>query len=158
MSTSPAPDLQMGILQRRRIEAEIIKPIYEEMKAAFGAEEKFRLPTPDGKIGHAEIMIGDSTVMLADENPQMGARSPQTIGGSPAQFMIYVQDVDTAFPKAIKAGGTETRPLKDQFYGDRSGTLDDPFGFQWTLATHVEDVAPDEMDRRMQEMMKGQGA
>lgn len=127
-------------------------------KEAFGAEEKVRMTAEDGKIAHAEIMIGDSTIMLADEHPEMGARSAKTIGGSPAHFMIYVVDVDTAFPLALKAGGTETRPLKDQFYGDRSGTLDDPFGFQWTLATHKEDLTPDEMDKRMVEMMEKKGA
>lgn len=116
---------------------------------AFGATERMRMPTPDGKIGHAEIRIGDSTIMLADEFPDMGARGPEAYGGSPAGFMIYVEDVEATFRRAIEAGGEEVRPIEDKFYGDRSGTLKDPFGYQWTVSTHVEDVAPDEMERRM---------
>jgi PhnB protein len=115
---------------------------------AFGAVELFRMPAPEGKIGHAEIKIGDSPIMLADEFPEMGYKSPQSLGGSPVSLMIYVEDVDTVFKQAIAAGGKEQRPVKDQFYGDRSGTLEDPFGHVWHVATHKEDVAPDEMERR----------
>ncbi|MCA1583515.1 MAG: VOC family protein [Acidobacteria bacterium] len=121
-------------------------------KRAFGATELFRMDAPGGKIGHAEIKIGDSPVMLADEFPEMGARGPHTIGGSPVQLLVYVDDVDRVFPQAIAAGATETRPVKDQFYGDRSGNLIDPFGHAWTLATHTEDIAPEEMDRRAKAM------
>jgi PhnB protein len=115
---------------------------------AFGAIELFRMPAPEGKIGHAEIKIGDSPIMLADESPEMGYKSPQSLGGSPVSIMIYVEDVDTVFNRAIAAGGKEQRPVKDQFYGDRSGTLEDPFGHIWHVATHTEDVSPEEMERR----------
>lgn len=116
---------------------------------AFGAIELFRMPAPGGKIGHAEIKIGNSPIMLADEFPEMGYKSPATLGGSPVSLMIYVEDVDTVFGRAIAAGGKEQRPVKDQFYGDRSGTLADPFGHVWHIATHREDVEPEEMERRM---------
>lgn len=117
-------------------------------KEVFGATELFRMAGPDGKIGHAEIKIGNSPIMLADEFPEMEFVSPQTLGGSPVGLMIYVDDVDTMFKQAIKAGGKEIKPLQDQFYGDRSGTLKDPFGHVWTVATHIEDVAPEELKRR----------
>jgi len=123
-------------------------------KKAFGATERYRIGAPEGKIGHAEITIGDTTLMLADEYPEMGARGPKALGGTPVSFLIYVEDVDTRFKQALAAGGKETRPIKDQFYGDRSGTLEDPFGHTWTLATHVEDVTPEEMERRAQKVMQ----
>jgi PhnB protein len=126
-------------------------------KAAFGAEEMVRMAGPAGTIGHAEIRIGDSVVMLADESPAGGWRSPQSLGGSPVGLAVYVDDVDARFNQAIAAGGKVIKPLANQFYGDRSGTLADPFGHQWTLATHIEDVPPDEMKRRMDEMMKKGG-
>ena len=122
---------------------------------AFGAEEKFRLPMGD-KIGHAEIKIGDSFVMLADEFPDMGHLGPKNRGGTTVSLVVYVPDVNTAFPKAIAAGAKELKPLQDQFWGDRMGTLTDPFGHQWSLATHVQDVAPEEMEQRMKEFSKGQ--
>ena len=117
-------------------------------KEVFGATELFRMPGPGGKIGHAEIKIGNSPIMLADEYPEMEFVSPQTLGGTPIGLMIYVDDVDTMFKQAIDKGGKEVKPLQNQFYGDRSGTLKDPFGHVWTIATHVEDVAPEEMERR----------
>ena len=117
-------------------------------KQVFGATELFRMAAPDGKIGHAEIKIGNSPIMLADEFPEMEFVSPQTLGGSPIGLMIYVDDVDTMFNQALSAGATEVKPLQDQFYGDRSGTLKDPFGHVWTVATHVEDVAPEELQKR----------
>ena len=116
-------------------------------KKAFGATELFRMPTPDGKIGHAEIKIGNSPIMLADESLEMGYKSPAALSGSPVSLMIYLEDVDKVFKQAIAAGGTEVRAVKDQFYGDRSGTLTDPFGHVWHIATHVEDVSPEEMDK-----------
>lgn len=128
----------------------------EYYKEAFGASELFRMEGPDGSIGHAEIKIGDSPVMLADESPEMGFRGPKTLGGAAVSMMIYVDDVDTAFPRAIAAGGKELRPVQDQFYGDRSGTLEDPFGHVWTIGTHTEDVSPEEMKKRS-EAMYGQG-
>ena len=115
---------------------------------AFGAIELMRMPAPGGKIGHAEIKIGDSPIMLADEFPEMGYTSPQTLGGSPVSIMIYVADVDSVFKQAIAAGGKEQRPVQDQFYGDRMGTLEDPFGHVWHVATHKEDVSAEEMKRR----------
>jgi PhnB protein len=120
----------------------------EFYKKAFGAVELMRMPAPGEKIGHAEIKIGDSPIMLADEFPEMGHKSPQTLGGSPVSIMIYVEDVDTVFNRAIAAGGKEQRPVKDQFYGDRMGTLEDPFGHVWHVATHTEDVPAEEMERR----------
>lgn len=129
----------------------------EFYKKAFDAIELFRMAGPDGKVGHAEIKIGNSPVMLADEFPEMGARSPQTVGGTPVGLLIYVSDVDKQFAQAVAAGATVERPLKDQFYGDRSGTLTDPFGHKWTVATHKEDLTPEEIDRRHTEMMQKQG-
>jgi PhnB protein len=125
-------------------------------REAFGAEERFRMEHGEA-IMHAEIKIGDSVVMLADEFPDMGYSSPKTHGGTPVSMMIYVADVDKMFERAIAAGAKEKRPIKNEFYGDRTGTLEDPFGHVWSIATHVEDVAPEEMDRRMREMMKQMG-
>ena len=119
---------------------------------AFGAVELFRIPAPGGAIGHAEIKIGDSIIMLADEHPQMGFTGPETIGGSPVSLMIYVENVNDAYPRAIKAGGKELKALQDQFYGDRSGTPADPFGHVWTIASHVRDVPMEEMKQHMDEM------
>ncbi len=122
-------------------------------KDAFGATELFRLEIPGGKLGHAEIRIGDSPVMLADEHPEMGAKGPAAFGGSPVSLMIYVEDVDAVFAQAISAGAEEVRPVADQFYGDRSGIIKDPFGHQWSIATHKEDLSQEEIDRRFAEMM-----
>src|SRR5262249_23929867 len=123
---------------------------------AFGATELMRFPDPSGKVGHAEIRIGDSTIMLADEFPDMGFRGPQTLGGSPTGIMLYVEDADARFNQAVAAGATVTRPVKDQFYRDRSGTLTDRFGHVWTISTHKEDGAPEEMRRRHEEFLKQQ--
>jgi PhnB protein len=120
----------------------------EFYKKAFGAVELFRFPSPDGKIGHAEIKIGDSPIMLADEYPEMGYKGPQTIGGSSVSLMIYVADVDSTFNRAIESGGTVKDAVQDKFYGDRIGTLIDPFGHVWHIATHKEDVSMEEMERR----------
>ena len=119
-------------------------------RRAFGAEKTMQLDMPDGKIAHAEIRIGDSTVMLSEENEEWGNKSPATLGGSPMFLMIYVPDVDAAFRRAIAAGASEVQPVKDQFYGDRSGTLKDPYGYQWTLSTHIEEVSEEEAQRRME--------
>lgn len=127
-------------------------------KRAFGAEEIYKLEMPDGRLGHAEIQIGSSRLMLSDEMPEMAeamTRSPKTLNGSTTGFCIYLEDVDTRFQQAIAAGGTVKRPVSTQFYGDRSGTLQDPFGHFWTLSTHVEDVPPDEMKSRMAKLMGG---
>jgi len=125
----------------------------EFYKSVFGATERMRMPGPDGRIMHAELKIGDSVVMLSDENPQMGALSPQTIGGTGSGVNVYVADVDAATQKAVDLGAQLVRPVKDQFYGDRSGSIIDPFGHLWSVATHVEDVAPEEMQRRMKAAM-----
>jgi PhnB protein len=123
-------------------------------KKVFGATESFRMADPSGKVGHAEIKIGDSMIMLADEHPEMGYRSPQALGGSPVSIYLYVEDVDAVFKRALAAGAKETLALKDQFYGDRNGTFHDPFGHVWTVSTHKEDVSPEEMERRMAAMKK----
>jgi PhnB protein len=120
----------------------------EFYQQAFGATEVFRMAGPDGRIGHAEIKIGDSHVMLADEHPEINARGPQAFGGSPVSFLLYVADVDAQVEQAVAAGAKLTRPVADQFYGDRTGGVEDPFGHVWYIATHVEDVAPAEMQRR----------
>jgi len=120
----------------------------EFYKKAFGASELFRMAQPDGRVGHAEIKIGDSPIMLADEFPEMGHKSPTTLGGSPVSLMIYVEDVDAVFERAIAAGAKEDRPVEDKFYGDRGGSLSDPFGHLWHIATHKEDVSPEEMEKR----------
>lgn len=120
----------------------------EFYKKAFGATELLRMGQPDGKIGHAEIKIGDSPIMLADEFPEMKYVGPKTLGGSPVSLMIYVEDVDTVFNRALAAGAETQRPLENKFYGDRGGSLIDPFGHVWHIATHVEDVPEEEMHRR----------
>ncbi len=115
---------------------------------AFGAKELYRMEGPSGKIGHAEMKVGDSHFMLADEAPQIGVRSPKSIGGSAMSLLLYVEDVDRVMADAIRAGGTLTRPVEDKFYGDRSGMFTDPFGHSWAVATHKEDVSPEEIQRR----------
>jgi PhnB protein len=121
----------------------------EFYKSVFGAAEIMRMPGPDGRIMHAEIRIGDSIVMLADENPSMGIMSPQTIGGFSGGLHLYVEDADAVIRKAVESGAKQLHPIKNQFYGDRSGTLLDPFGHMWSVATHIEDVPPEEMRKRM---------
>ena len=120
----------------------------------LGATERMRMAGPDGKVGHAEVQIGDSVIMLADEYPDMGVRGPRAVGGTPVALSVYVEDVDLVFERALKAGGTELRPVEDKFYGDRSGMFEDPFGHHWSVASHVEDVPPDEMTERAQRAME----
>ena len=120
----------------------------EFYKKAFGATELMRMPGTGGKIGHAEIKIGDSPIMLADEVPGMGFRSPESLGGSPISILLYVEDVDVVFSEALAAGAKVQRPVADQFYGDRTGGVTDPFGHVWYIATHKEDVSPEEMKKR----------
>lgn len=122
----------------------------------LGGQELYRMPGPDGVIGHAEVRIGDSVVMLADEFPDMGATSPQSLGGTPVGLMLYVPDCDAVVTRAVAAGATLERPLQDQFYGDRSGTIVDPFGHKWTIGTHLEDLTPEEVQRRSAEHMAQQ--
>jgi PhnB protein len=129
----------------------------EFYKRAFGAEELLRMAAPNGLIAHAEIKIGDCPIMLSEENKDWGTLSAPTIGGSPISLMIYVEDVDAAAAQAEAAGCTVVYPVKNQFYGDRSGTFQDPFGLKWTIGSHVEDVEPEELNRRFAEMMSGAG-
>jgi PhnB protein len=130
----------------------------EFYKRAFGATERFRMAGPNGKVGHAELAIGDSVIMLADEFPEMNAKSPLSYGGSPASVYLYVDDVDAVYQRALDAGATADRPVQDQFYGDRTGCIKDPSGHSWALATHKEDLTPEEIDRRHKEFMKSMSA
>jgi PhnB protein len=127
----------------------------EFYKQAFGAIETSKLMVPDGRLGHAEIRLGDSVIMLSDEFPEYGGKSPETLGGSPVSIHLYVADVDAFFKRALAAGAKERKPMMDQFYGDRSGQLEDPFGHLWWVATHKEDVAPEEMQKRVEAMFAG---
>ena len=128
----------------------------EFYKNAFGAKETGRLTMPDGSIGHAELEIGNSKIMIAEENEQWGNLSPQKIGGSPVSLCLYVEDVDAVFAKALQAGATVTGEMevKDQFYGDRTGSITDPFGHRWSIMTHIEDVSFEEMQKRMNVMFQ----
>jgi PhnB protein len=126
----------------------------EYYKTAFGATEKYRMSGPDGRVGHAELLIGNSHVMLADECPAMGAFAPKPEGGIPMSLCLYVEDVDTVFNRAVAAGATVKKAVMDMPYGDRSGTLVDPFGHVWTIATHIEDLTHEEINARMQAWMK----
>jgi PhnB protein len=123
--------------------------------AVLDAKERMRMPAPEGRIGHAELEIGESIIMLADEFPDMGNRAPKSVGGSPVSIMVYVEDVDATFAKALENGAKELRAVENQFYGDRSGSFEDPFGHLWHVATHVEDVPPDEMEKRMAQQTGG---
>jgi PhnB protein len=126
----------------------------EFYKRVFGATERMRMPGPDGKLGHAEITIGDSVIMLADEHPDMGARGPRAFGGAAVGIMLYVNDVDATVKTAVAEGAKVVKLVEDKFYGDRMGTIEDPFGHQWHVGTHKEDVPPDEMKRRAAAMAK----
>jgi len=121
----------------------------EFYKKAFGAIETYKLTIPDGRVGHAEIRLGDSLIMLSDEFPEFGGKAPETLGGSPVSVHLYVEDVDAFFKRALAAGARELKPIANQFYGDRSGQLEDPYGHLWWVATHKEDVAPEEMQKRV---------
>ena len=123
-------------------------------KKVFGAVEVMRMPQPDGRVGHAELKFGDSHVMLADEFPEMSVVGPQTLGNTSVGILLYVDDADAVFNHAVSLGAKVNKPLADQFYGDRTGTVIDPFGHKWTIATHKEDVTPEEMKRRMAAMAK----
>ena len=117
-------------------------------KRALGAEELFRMPMPDGKVGHAEIQIGDSRIMMADECPEMGFKGPASLGGAGVSIMLYVGDSDALFAQAVAAGAKVLQPLSDKFYGDRSGTVQDPFGHVWSISTHKEDLTPAQIAER----------
>jgi PhnB protein len=121
----------------------------------FSAKERMRMAAADGRIGHAELELGDSVIMLSDEYPEMGVKGPRSVGGTPVTLSVYVDDVDAVFDRAVRAGATALRPVENQFYGDRSGQFEDPFGHRWSIATHVEDVSPEEMNRRAAHAMGG---
>ncbi len=121
----------------------------------FGAKERMRMGAPGGRIGHAELTLGNSVIMLADEHDDMGFLSPRRLGGTPVTLSVYVEDVDATFERAVQAGAKVLRTVENQFYGDRSGQFEDPFGHRWSVATHVEDVPPEEMEKRMSEAMTG---
>ena len=120
--------------------------------SVLGATERVRMPAPDGRIGHAELRLGDSMIMLADENAQMDVRGPRAIGGTPVSLHVYVEDSDAVFERAVQAGAKSLRAVEDRFYGDRSGQFEDPFGHRWSVASHVEDVSEEEMGRRMAQL------
>lgn len=126
--------------------------------AVLGATERARMPAPGGKIGHAELQLGNSVIMLADEYPDMGFRGPKAVGGTPVTMHVYVEDVDAVFASALAKGATELQAVKDEFYGDRTGQFEDPFGHRWNVSSHVEDVPEDEMAKRAEEAMKSMGA
>jgi PhnB protein len=121
----------------------------------LGAKERMRMPAPEGKLGHAELELGESVIMLADEFPEMDVRGPKDVGGTSVTLHVYVEDVDSVFDAALKAGASEVRAVENQFYGDRTGQFEDPWGHRWSVATHVEDVPPDEMEKRAAEAMSG---
>ena len=149
MSVNPVPEGYRSVIPYLVVDdAAAAIDFYVE---AFGATEVMRMDK-DGKIGHAELAIGDSHIMLADEHPDMGYRGPKAFGGSAVTIMVYLPDVDSVFARAKAAGGTAERDVQDQFYGDRSGTFVDPFGHRWIVAPHVEDVSPEDIERRMAAM------
>jgi len=123
--------------------------------SVLGATERMRMAGPEGRVGHAELNVGDSVIMLADEHPEMNAVGPKTVGGTPVSIHVYVEDSDGAFERAIEAGAKSLAPVEDKFYGDRSGSFEDPFGHHWNVATHVEDVPEEEMAKRAEEAMAG---
>ena len=151
MGTQPIPEGYHSVTPYLAVgEAEAAIEFY---KRAFGATERSRMPGPDGKIAHAEIAIGDSLIMTSDQFPQSSVKPPKEIGGSSVSIFLYVEDVDSVVQDAVDAGATITMPVEDMFWGDRFGQVQDPFGHIWQIATHVEDVAPDEMAKRAEEAM-----
>lgn len=127
----------------------------EFYKGVLGATERMRMGGPDGRVGHAELQIGGAVIMLADENPGMNIEGPKSVGGTPVTIHVYLEDSDAAFERAVKAGAKPLRAVEDQFYGDRSGQFEDPYGHRWNVATHVEDVSEEEMLRRASEIGEG---
>jgi PhnB protein len=150
MSVKPIPQGYEGLMAY--IMVRDANRAIEFYKKALGAVERFRMAGPDGKIGHAELQIGPTVLMLADDCPQAMAKSPLSLGGTTFCFVLYCADVDAAFQRAIDAGGKVLRPLENKFYGDRTGMFTDPFGHQWAFTKHIEDVSPEEMERRMAAM------
>src|SRR3954451_2475642 len=153
MAVKPIPDGYPRVMPYLSIDG--ASDAIEFYKTVFGAEERVRMDAPGGKIRHAEIAIGDSIVMLADAWPDMGNKTPQQLGGTPVTVMVYVEDVDDCYQRAVDAGASPDRKVENQFYGDRAGSFTDPFGHVWHIASHVEDVPEEEMVRRAQEVMGG---
>ena len=129
----------------------------EFYKKVLGAEERMRLPGPDGRVGHAEIQIGDSVIMMADVSPEMNFFDPKKLGNTSVNLVVYVEDVDKTFKAALEAGAKQTQAVEDKFYGDRAGQFDDPWGHRWNVMTHIEDVSPEEMRKRMEAFTAEQG-
>jgi PhnB protein len=152
MAVKPVPDGYHSITPYMIVDG--ATAAIEFYKQAFGAEELMRIAAPANKLGHAEIRIGDSIVMLADEAPEWNARSPRTLGGSPVSIMLYVEDVDAVIGRAVDASAKLLRPVEDKFYGDRAGSLEDPYGHQWHIATHQEDLSPEEIQKRAAAFMQ----
>jgi len=153
MSVTPIPDGYPRVIPYLSVEG--AAAAIEFYTRVFDATERLRMDAPGDKIGHAELEFGDSVLMLADVFPEMGGQTPASIGGTPVTIMLYVEDVDATFRRALDAGATSERPVEDQFYGDRAGQFVDPFGHKWFVATHVEDVAPEEMAKRAAAAMGG---
>jgi PhnB protein len=147
MSANPVPAGQHTVAPYLAVQNGV--EALEFYQQAFGATEVYRLIMPDGRLGHAEIRLGDSLIMLADEFPEYGVKAPPTLGGSPVSIHLYVADVDVFVAQAVAAGAKEVKPVMDQFYGDRSGQLEDPFGHLWWVATHIEDVSPEDMQKHV---------
>jgi PhnB protein len=150
MAVKPIPDGYSSITPYLYIRG--ASDAIEFYKRAFGAQELFRFPAPNGRVGHAELKMGNAIVMLADEHPEMKVVGPATLGGTSVGIMLYVDKVDDVFARAVAGGAKVEKTIENQFYGDRSGTIVDPFGHRWTVATHVEDVTPQEMEERMKKM------
>ncbi len=156
MSVKPIPDNYPTVMPYLIVKG--ASAALEFYKSVFGAVEMMRMAGPDGTVMHAEIKIGNSVIMLGEENPQWGAKGPGSFGGSPVGLCVYCVDVDARVEAAVVAGAGILKPVRDQFYGDRSGTITDPFGHHWTVATHIEDVSVEEMSRRHEEMMQKSAA
>jgi PhnB protein len=152
MSTKPIPDGYASVTPYLMIKG--AAAAIDFYKKVFGAKEQLRVPMPGGRIGHAELKIGDSVIMLADECEESAMKGPQAIGGTPVSLHVYVPNSDAVFATAIAVGAKQIRPMADQFYGDRSGMFSDPFGHVWNVATHVEDVSPEELQRRLDAITK----
>jgi PhnB protein len=152
MSVKPIPDGYHSVTPYLIVDG--ASAAIDFYKAAFGATERLRVPGPSNRIGHAELDIGDSVIMLADAHPEMDIHGPQKFGGSPVSITLYVPDVDAVIAKAVAGGAILKRPVADQFYGDRTGGIKDPFGHHWHISTHIEDVSPAELNRRMEQLKK----
>src|SRR3954468_15658407 len=153
MAVKPIPDNYPRVIPYLTVDG--AADAIEFYKTVFGATEQVRMDAPGGKIGHAELAIGDGLVILADAFPDMGGTTPAMLGGSPVTIMVYVEDVDDCYQRALDNGATAVGKVEDQFYGDRSGSFEDPFGHRWHISTHVEDVPPDEMEKRAAAAMGG---